>query len=345
MSRKTKLFRSTPSRFATSPLHWNVNDSPRLDKPLSLVCGACGASGRYDVGKVTIDPRVIGSPDRDTIEEAVGFTGYFRCRKCDAGGPWELPSETILRLTGMAVAAVSGMEDVPLVLGCNATFDKHTFRYATDCEAHLKGLIEYEPQRAFLWVRLGNLYSHARQNERAETAYKRALELDPKDIEAHGMLGQLLIETDRPLEAVPHLHAVLKHVRDARQVSKELRRNLVREAIECFLAAHAESGGQFDLLPTMNPDEMEKDRGDEPVVLELREFNLGREEGIEDLCDLYLERPRRHWRDLFPRRKKRASDASDDWLPAPIHREALAVGRNDRCPCGSGHKYKKCCGR
>ena len=29
--------------------------------------------------------------------------------------------------------------------------------------------------------------------------------------------------------------------------------------------------------------------------------------------------------------------------PAPIRIEAK-VGRNDPCPCGSGLKYKKCCG-
>ena len=29
----------------------------------------------------------------------------------------------------------------------------------------------------------------------------------------------------------------------------------------------------------------------------------------------------------------------------PIVREAPKVGRNDLCPCGSGKKYKKCCGK
>lgn len=28
----------------------------------------------------------------------------------------------------------------------------------------------------------------------------------------------------------------------------------------------------------------------------------------------------------------------------PLRREAAKVGRNDPCPCGSGRKYKKCCG-
>jgi preprotein translocase subunit SecA len=29
---------------------------------------------------------------------------------------------------------------------------------------------------------------------------------------------------------------------------------------------------------------------------------------------------------------------------APVHRDGEKVGRNDPCPCGSGKKYKKCCG-
>ncbi|HVT87225.1 MAG TPA: SEC-C metal-binding domain-containing protein [Tepidisphaeraceae bacterium] len=31
--------------------------------------------------------------------------------------------------------------------------------------------------------------------------------------------------------------------------------------------------------------------------------------------------------------------------PKPIRRPAAKVGRNDPCPCGSGKKYKKCCGK
>lgn len=39
--------------------------------------------------------------------------------------------------------------------------------------------------------------------------------------------------------------------------------------------------------------------------------------------------------------------SDDDLAPAlePIVREEPKVGRNDPCPCGSGKKYKKCCGR
>jgi preprotein translocase subunit SecA len=30
---------------------------------------------------------------------------------------------------------------------------------------------------------------------------------------------------------------------------------------------------------------------------------------------------------------------------APIKREVKKIGRNDPCTCGSGKKYKKCCGQ
>ena len=33
-----------------------------------------------------------------------------------------------------------------------------------------------------------------------------------------------------------------------------------------------------------------------------------------------------------------------DGLPEPYRRQTAKVGRNDPCPCGSGKKYKKCCG-
>jgi preprotein translocase subunit SecA len=32
-------------------------------------------------------------------------------------------------------------------------------------------------------------------------------------------------------------------------------------------------------------------------------------------------------------------------LDLPIRRSLPKVGRNDPCPCGSGKKYKNCCGR
>ena len=50
---------------------------------------------------------------------------------------------------------------------------------------------------------------------------------------------------------------------------------------------------------------------------------------------------------ILDRMEQRKQGASDG---APVAGTALSgskgtVGRNDPCPCGSGKKYKKCCGR
>jgi SEC-C motif-containing protein len=36
---------------------------------------------------------------------------------------------------------------------------------------------------------------------------------------------------------------------------------------------------------------------------------------------------------------------SDGVMAKPKPITVIKVGRNDPCPCGSGHKYKKCCGK
>jgi len=40
-----------------------------------------------------------------------------------------------------------------------------------------------------------------------------------------------------------------------------------------------------------------------------------------------------------------ATNTSENAKPRPVVRTHPKVGRNDPCPCGSGKKYKKCCGR
>jgi uncharacterized protein YecA (UPF0149 family) len=44
---------------------------------------------------------------------------------------------------------------------------------------------------------------------------------------------------------------------------------------------------------------------------------------------------------LFARRE---SQGGVDAAVKTVKRAAAKVGRNDPCPCGSGRKYKKCCG-
>ncbi|BBO80564.1 protein translocase subunit SecA [Desulfosarcina ovata subsp. sediminis] len=55
-----------------------------------------------------------------------------------------------------------------------------------------------------------------------------------------------------------------------------------------------------------------------------------------------------HIEDLQKPKEQKLIFSGDGDAPAakkPVKRESEKVGRNDPCPCGSGKKYKKCCGR
>jgi preprotein translocase subunit SecA len=65
-------------------------------------------------------------------------------------------------------------------------------------------------------------------------------------------------------------------------------------------------------------------------------------------ADSPLAAPRAGVRKNPPTSATRALEPADEaqtQLELPIRRETPKVGRNDPCPCGSGKKYKNCCGR
>jgi len=64
-----------------------------------------------------------------------------------------------------------------------------------------------------------------------------------------------------------------------------------------------------------------------------------REDDVERLEE---ERRRRQEQELAQMSKKASGNVVD---AGPIKREGDKVGRNAACPCGSGKKYKRCCGK
>ncbi len=62
----------------------------------------------------------------------------------------------------------------------------------------------------------------------------------------------------------------------------------------------------------------------------------------EDVDREALEKRKRQQSEM---RLSRGGDGAEQAQQQPQKREGEKVGRNDPCPCGSGKKYKKCCGR
>jgi preprotein translocase subunit SecA len=73
------------------------------------------------------------------------------------------------------------------------------------------------------------------------------------------------------------------------------------------------------------------DRIKEQTVANLFRLQLAREEDLQPLAE--------------PQERQMFFSHSGDEPAEPKKREGKKVGRNDPCPCGSGKKYKRCCGQ
>ena len=97
--------------------------------------------------------------------------------------------------------------------------------------------------------------------------------------------------------------------------------------------------GINDSLKEANPiDEMEKDTQVKlDIDLEKLYYNM-----VECKAEWLYTLPQ--WNDILPEDKRKELYKKQK-NSGTIHNENRKVGRNDPCPCGSGKKYKQCCGR
>ena len=109
---------------------------------------------------------------------------------------------------------------------------------------------------------------------------------------------------------------------------------------------HPDSRGDWDRKAT-------QDWADESTWLELKVLDVqageeSNEEEVEFIASFEQQgvTKQHHERSLFQRLEGRWYYL-DGSFPKPVtHRnEGAKIGRNEPCPCGSGKKYKKCCGR
>lgn len=340
---------------------------PPWESKLLLICTSCGTKGRYHVGQIMIDPEVkvdespeAGEETPSWLESATVFLGYFHCRHCNSPGPWKLPTRTEFALMGALAATAILRKHRRIALGRAHMFDGTHLQTSALSVEYLLGLIEGAPSDSFLWTRLGNTYRNCEQDDLAVRAYERAIELNPRDVEAQHSLGCYRLWQEQDDLAAEHYRLVLRHARDANRVSPALLREMVRHALESLFELNVESEGRIELLSQTDSEAFGE--LDEPLILQVREFELDSDEDWTALTESFVtgKSPAAHNRasqvKLVTRLKSfrphprstpaGVPDALPDREPAVAEpaRSANRPGRNERCPCGSGRKFKHCCG-
>jgi preprotein translocase subunit SecA len=76
-------------------------------------------------------------------------------------------------------------------------------------------------------------------------------------------------------------------------------------------------------------------------------INRIKEETLGMLFRLQIEKPEKMEKLTKPKEQEMFFSGGEDAesKKVPVQRKNKKIGRNDPCPCGSGKKYKKCCGR
>jgi SWIM/SEC-C metal-binding protein len=77
-----------------------------------------------------------------------------------------------------------------------------------------------------------------------------------------------------------------------------------------------------------------------PVVVHVRSM-----ERVQEIASICNEHGWKFIAGIEPDKPEDISDVERLLHPPAPARTQVSVGRNDPCPCGSGRKYKKCCGR
>ncbi len=89
----------------------------------------------------------------------------------------------------------------------------------------------------------------------------------------------------------------------------------------------------------VTPNELEKAEADTnvsiPIDFEKLYYNM-----LDAKADWLIAMPQ--WEDILPLEERRR--ITKEFRAAKVFRNEDGIGRNDPCPCGSGKKYKKCCG-
>lgn len=298
-----------------------------------LICGACGAEGRYDVGKVLM--WVEGHAD-----VLYTFTGYFRCRSCDAGGPWAAPQELALLASLAAHALDLPLAATPWAFGRMELFDGFRPHSSAEAEDHLLRLAGQNPSDLQILIRLTNSYLTGGRPDLALAVAERVLASDPAHFEALLLAGHILHRLDAA-QAALHLRLALVAARGYRSLPREEMQKLVAAAFRDLRRIQVASG-DVPLFPSDEEIAAGQTSADAWPRAALEEW-WSREGGSDPqsllrLADLWL-RP-----DRLP---AQASERRGSLLPSgdvPLRR-TTPPGRNDPCPCGSGRKYKRCCGR
>lgn len=212
---------------------------------------------------------------------------------------------------------------------------------------------DYEEQLAGIWLRV-NTAAAAEEGEEIHKLVERIQELLPMDF-SEDMPEEMaeaydLIEDERFSEMMKRTIKAFMLLDDMEYPEEdfdEYARFMQLDAFLCQLEAWPMQRGELELLKKEYPNIYECGRD---VWEMLRQSKGNKGYMLESVLAEYGKMERKfkcgHYYELYPeRRGKTAQIQWDSQETGTFVRQGRKIGRNEPCPCGSGKKYKNCCGK
>jgi|GEM_PF-2617092 len=299
--------------------------------PIPLRCTTCGRSYHY-----TLERLYLGNKKKDVVIGEI-----VQCKGCGAIETYEITTDTWWALCGRLVRslAISKSEELDEEEGpfkgklMGVTAGGRKFKTISEAYHFLYREVEREPENADLKKRLGNVLRNGNRSDLALPYYQDALRLDPGDAKTAYLVAAVLLEQRRFREAIVHVEE-LTHLIRSEEMDDRLRRDLFTALLDQAGIIYEQTGHRIQLWPKNAPAEGSEDAM--PLTLEFKPLDPSDTEEFEKAYCLFLH-------GVWPPGDADNSSEKHGW--AVLQRPMKKVGRNDPCPCGSGKKFKKCCGR
>jgi tetratricopeptide (TPR) repeat protein len=297
---------------------------------LWLRCTACSYERDHHVEKVYCD---LATVDRRKRGEEVPYSEYIipqqiTCPKCGAVDQYELTGDAHLAFTAQLMKSMArGKTPKP----AGGPLGEVMEALANVRKDHGDLLPDNDEDDQVVYTRFTVAGGREMHPLEAVAMYGRQVEAEPDNADLRVRYGNVLRFLGRREEAALQYHAAMQ----ADPANVEACASLASLAREAGDRTEARRMLQRILELAPNSTLSRKDRE------EYAQFAL---EELAELDGPAAGKPRRTEL-AFATASGRRGSAGQPSNPRQPVRQVGKVGRNDPCPCGSGKKYKKCCGR
>jgi len=335
-----------------------IADSKKPLINLNLKCNQCGKNISESFAWVCIDTH---HDEGDEQWDGILVSHIVECPGCGTVDDYTVSNRSRLKLlTQLGGAFSKKKKNERVIPSISVLHDGTPIHRPSQGIARLRQIVSEDPQCAEAYRRLGNGCERWGLTEEAIAAWEKALELDSDEIEsAYSLAIHYLYEAGDPLSSFIYFRKALANFPKALRQNPDVRflaeplvdvlQNLLDVVADPIALMAAWSNGEIDENPVVNMSSVDLRRvgdfhllADFLVNPDLMALDLTPE--IPDDCPTILER-------LLAGDGSCSMDMSNKtaFIPPPPQqqqprRTPKKIGRNEPCPCGSGKKYKKCCG-